>query len=385
MKNIAILGSTGSIGTQTLEIVRANPELFNVVALSGGDNISLLTNQINEFHPRLVSVKSKELADKLRIQINQDTTIVYGEKGLIEVAVFPEADFVVTAVVGSVGLKPTIEAIKANKQIGLANKETLVSAGHIVMELAQRYNVPIIPIDSEHSAVFQSLNGETIEQVKRIILTASGGSFRNKTREELVNVTIEDALNHPNWNMGAKITIDSATMMNKGLEIIEAHWLFNMPYEKIDVMIHPQSIIHSMVEYFDRAIIAQLGTPDMKVPIQYALSYPERLELHTDSLDLAKIHQLEFREPDFQRFPSLMLAYECGKQGGTMPTVLNAANEVVVDAFLNGRVPFIEIENVVQTILESHHLTKKPTIEEIFLTDAWAREETNLLLKNKGW
>lgn len=312
MKRLAILGSTGSIGTQTLDIVQAHPDLYQVIALSGGSNLSLLTEQIKKFSPEIVSVKTKELADKLRNEIPGRIKVVYGEEGLIEAAVYSKADFVVTAIVGSIGLKPTIKAIEAGKNIGLANKETLVSAGHIVMELAKSNQVSIIPIDSEHSAIFQSLNGECIENVKRLILTASGGSFRNKSRNELKDVTIEEALKHPNWSMGAKITIDSATMMNKGLEIIEAHWLFNIPFKKIDVMIHPESIIHSMVEYNDRAVIAQLGTPDMKVPIQYALSFPKRLELNTEPLDLAKIGSLHFYNPDFTRFPGLKLAYHCG-------------------------------------------------------------------------
>ncbi len=385
MKKLAILGSTGSIGTQTLEVVHANPDKFKVVALSGGTNIALLKKQIELFSPQLVAVKDKELMNRLKEEIKSDVKIVYGEEGLIEVATYHDADFVVTAVVGSVGLKPTIKAIEAGKHIGLANKETLVSAGHIVMDKAIKYNVPIIPIDSEHSAIFQSLNDKHIEQVRRIILTASGGSFRNKSRDELKNVTLSEALNHPNWSMGAKITIDSATMMNKGLEVIEAHWLFNMGFDKIDVLIHPESIIHSMVEYNDKAVIAELGTPDMKVPIQYALSYPERIELNTEPLDLTKIGSLNFYEPDFERFPSLKLAYQCGIDGGTMPTVLNAANEVVVDAFLKGRIPFIEIENLIEETLNKHNRIALPSLEEIFETDDWARITTEKIIKRKGW
>ncbi len=385
MKHIAILGSTGSIGTQTLEIVRANPDKFKIIALSAGSNSKLLLQQIKEFQPKLVSVLTKELAEELRNDVNSSTTIVYGDEGLILTATHPDVDFVVTAIVGSVGLKPTIEAIKASKVIGLANKETLVSAGHLVMDLANKYNVPILPIDSEHSAIFQSLNGEKNSQVKKLILTASGGSFRDKTREELKHVTVEQALKHPNWSMGAKITIDSATMMNKGLEIIEAHWLFTMPFEKIEVMIHPESIIHSMVEYVDRAVIAQLGTPDMKVPIQYALTYPDRINLAEESLNLAKIGSLHFKEPDFNRFPSLRLAYQSGKEGGTMPTVLNAANEIAVAAFLQGQIPFIEIESLIEEVLEQHKTIKLPTIEAIEEADRWSRLTTQSVIKRKEW
>lgn len=384
MKNIAILGSTGSIGTQTLEVIEAHSDKFQVVALSAGDNISLFLNQIRKFTPEIVSVKNKESMEIVKREF-PNLRVYSGEDGLIEVATYQKVDFVVSAVVGSIGLKPTIKAIEAGKTIGLANKETLVSAGHIVMNLGIKYNVPIIPIDSEHSAIFQSLNGESIDNVKRIILTASGGSFRNKSREELQNVTVEQALKHPNWSMGAKITIDSATMMNKGLEIIEAHWLFNLPFEKIDVLIHPESIIHSMVEYNDKAVIAQLGTPDMKVPIQYAISYPTRIELESESLNLAKIGSLNFFEPDFSRFPSLRIAYQAGKEGGTMPTVLNAANEVVVDAFLQGRIPFIEIESFVESTLGHHIKIVQPTLEEILEADKWARDKTREIIKREGW
>jgi len=385
MKKIAILGSTGSIGTQTLEVVRAHPEHFQVVALSAGENIALLREQIKIFQPKIVSVKNKQHAEEIKNEILGRIRIVYGEEGLIETATYPEVDFVVTAVVGSIGLKPTIKAIEAGKQIGLANKETLVSAGHLVMDLAEAKNVPVLPIDSEHSAIFQSLQGGKRDQVRRLILTASGGAFRHKSRDELKQVTVEDALKHPNWSMGAKITVDSATMMNKGLEIIEAHWLFHMPFEKIDVMIHPESIIHSMVEYQDLAIIAQLGTPDMKVPIQYALSYPNRVQLKGEPVDLAKIGSLHFSEPDFERFPGLKLAYQCGKEGGTMPTVLNAANEAVVSAFLEGRVPFIEIESLIQRVLDQHLVVAAPSLEEILEADQWARRTMDTQLKGKGW
>ncbi len=386
MKNIAVIGSTGSVGTQTLDVVRAHPDMFRIMALSAGSNISLLQKQIHEFSPKVVAVKNKALAEKLKVEFGKDQiAIFYGEEGLIEAATYHKVDFVVTAVVGSIGLKPTLKAIEAGKAIGLANKETLVTAGHIVMDLAKEYHVPIIPIDSEHSAIYQSLQGENIEKVRRIILTASGGSFRDKSREDLKNVTIEDALKHPNWSMGAKITIDSATMMNKGLEIIEAHWLFHTPFEKIDVIIHPESIIHSMVEYNDKAIIAQLGTPDMKVPIQYALSYPNRVDLNSQPLDLVSVGSLHFKKPDFNRFPSLKIAYQAGIEGGTMPTVLNAANEVVVEAFLQGKVPFIEIENIILGVLDKHNRIDRPNIEEISFTDKWARSSATEIIVSKGW
>lgn len=385
MKRIAILGSTGSIGTQTLEVINSHPDKFQVVALSGGTNITLLLEQIKKFTPKLVAVKNKELSDILKNEVGPDTRVVYGEEGLVEVATYPDADFVVTAIVGSLGLLPTVRAIEAGKQIGLANKETLVSAGHIIMDMAIKYKVPIIPIDSEHSAIFQSLDDNNLDQIRRIILTASGGALRNKTREQLQGVTVEDALKHPNWSMGAKITIDSATMLNKGLEVIEAHWLFNIPFEQIDVIIHPESIIHSMVEYKDRAIIAQLGTPDMKVPIQYALSYPKRIELNSEPLDFVKINSLHFYQPDMVRFPGLELAYQAGKAGGTMPTVLNAANEVAVEAVLQKRVPFIEIEGLIEKVLAKHTKIANPSLTEIFEADNWARENAHSIINKKGW
>ncbi len=382
-KNIAILGSTGSIGTQTLEVIEEHLDKFNVIGLSAGNNIELLKKQINKFSPKIVSVSSKELAEKLKYDISDKIDIVFGDSGLIDVATYNEVDFVVVSVVGSIGLVPTIKAIEAGKDIGLANKETLVSGGHIVMELVKRHNVKLLPIDSEHSAIFQSLKGENIDQVYKIIITASGGSFRDKTREELKDVTIEEALAHPNWTMGNKITIDSATMMNKGLEVIEAHWLFDLPYEKIEVIIHPESIIHSMVEYNDKAIIAQLGTPDMKVPIQYALSYPNRLELKINSLNLSAIGSLNFKKPDLIRYPSLKIAYQCGKQGGTMTTVLNAANEISVNAFLSKKISFIEIEEIIERVLEKHKTISKPTIEEIIASDKWARVTANNIIDIK--
>lgn len=385
MKNIAILGSTGSIGTQTLEVIAAYPEEYRVLGLSAGSNIDILIEQIAKFSPKIVSVKNKELADKLKIHVSDKIKILYGKEGLVEVATYQDVDILVSAVVGSVGLNPTIEAIKCGKKIALANKETLVAGGHIVMNLVNKYNVPIIPIDSEHSAIFQCLNGENIDEVKKLIITASGGSFRNKSREELKEVTVEDALNHPNWNMGAKITIDSATMMNKGFEVIEAHWLFNMPYKKIDVIVHPESIIHSMVEYNDKAVIAQLGTPDMKIPIQYALSYPNRKKLNGNSLNLLELGSLNFYKPDYERFPCLKMAYQCGEEGGTLPTVLNAANEVAVEAFLQGKIPFIGIEFLIKEALENHNNIKNPSLEVIIEVDLWSRQYIRNLINSKGW
>jgi 1-deoxy-D-xylulose-5-phosphate reductoisomerase len=299
--------------------------------------------------------------------------IAWGEEGLTEVATHPEAGITVAALVGSRGLRPTLAAIRAGKKIALANKETLVTAGHIVTAEAEKAGVPLLPVDSEHSAIFQCLNGERHEEVLRIILTASGGAFRDWTREELAGATVEQALKHPNWSMGAKVTIDSATLMNKGLEVIEAHWLFGLPYNQIDVLIHPQSIIHSLVEFQDGAMMAQLGTPDMKVPIQYALSYPNRLPLKTERLDLVKLARLDFREPDLTRYPCLRMAFEAGQAGGTMPTVLNAANEVAVDRFLKGACPFLAIEEIVERTLEAHRPVALPSLEEIEEADRWAR------------
>jgi len=376
MRKISLLGSTGSIGKSTLEVVTQHPEKFQVVALAAGENIELLAEQIRIFKPKVVSVGNERSIPILRKRLGDSATeIVWGEEGLLQVAAYPEADFVMTAIVGSVGVAPTLAAIEAGKTIGLANKETLVSAGHLVMKAAKEKGVAIIPVDSEHSAIFQCLQGERREDVSKIIITASGGSFRQRTRAELQNVTVTDALQHPNWNMGAKITIDSATMMNKGFEVIEAHWLFGLPYEQIECVLHYESIIHSMVEYKDRAVMAQLGTPDMKVPIQYALSYPGRMSLMTEPLDLLKIGTLHFAPMDVQRYPLLRLAYECGKQGGTLPTVLNAANEVAVSRFLRGEIRFLTIEEIVERVCEQHDNTSNPSLEMIQAADAWAREK----------
>jgi len=376
LRKIALLGSTGSIGKSTLEVVSQHPEEFQIVSLAAGSNIELLHRQVELYRPKLVSVSTKEGVDELRSLLgDKQVEVLCGDEGLIAAASIAEADFVMTAIVGSVGVAPTLAAIQAGKTIGLANKETLVSAGHIVMQAARQRNVHIIPVDSEHSAIYQCLQGERKEDVSKIILTASGGSFRHLSREELQQVTVTEALNHPNWNMGAKITIDSATMMNKGFEVIEAHWLFDLPYEQIECILHYESIIHSMVEYKDRAVMAQLGTPDMKVPIQYALSYPKRKALETEPLDLIKFNTLHFAKMDYERYPMLALAYTCGKTGGTLPTVLNAANEVAVARFLRGEITFLEIERIVASVCEAHTVEANPSLESIFAADVWARKQ----------
>ncbi|USG67962.1 1-deoxy-D-xylulose-5-phosphate reductoisomerase [Brevibacillus ruminantium] len=376
MKRISLLGSTGSVGKSTLDVVAQHPEEFRVVALAGGTNVELLAEQVKQFQPELVSVGTTQGANELRERLGKrQVEIVCGNEGLEEVAKHPSSNFVMTAVVGSVGVAPTLAAIEAGKTIGLANKETLVSAGHIVMKAAKERGVSIIPVDSEHSAIFQCMEGSRREDVSRIILTASGGSFRHLSREELAHVTLEQALHHPNWSMGSKITIDSATMMNKGFEVIEAHWLFDLPYDKIECVLHYESIIHSMVEYKDRAVMAQLGTPDMRVPIQYALSYPGRMPLATEPLDLVKSGTLHFAPMDFDRYPLLQLAYDCGRIGGTHPTVLNAANEVAVNSFLQGAIDFIQIEQIVRQTCEAHQGISDPSLEEILFADQWARQE----------
>ncbi|HZG73919.1 MAG TPA: 1-deoxy-D-xylulose-5-phosphate reductoisomerase [Chondromyces sp.] len=380
MKKISLLGATGSIGLQTLDIIEQHPEQFSLAACSSGRNLKETRKIIQKFSPKLVSVQLKEDAELLRSEF-PDTTILFGEEGLVEIAVADKADMVVNAVLGSVGLYPTLQAIKAGKTIALANKETLVTAGHLVMETAKQHGVKLLPVDSEHSAIFQCLQGENEKNVERIILTASGGSFRDRTRDELKEVTVEEALNHPNWSMGAKITIDSATMMNKGLEVIEAHWLFDLPYEAIDVVLHRESIIHSMVEFHDSSIIAQLGTPDMRVPIQYAMTYPDRAPLpKAQRLNLADIGRLHFQEVDFDRFRMLRYAYEAGRIGGTMPTVLNAANEAAVASFLEGKITFLGIENMVERALEKHRVIKNPDLGTIQQTDAETRQYISSLL-----
>ncbi|GAF63680.1 1-deoxy-D-xylulose 5-phosphate reductoisomerase [Bacillus sp. TS-2] len=370
MKKIALLGSTGSIGTQTLDVIREHSEHFQLVSMSMGHNIDLAKKQIHEFQPKVVSVADKESMHKLQVEFGDKVKVLCGEEGLIEVATIESADVLVNAVLGSVGLQPTLAAIETKKQIAIANKETLVTAGHLVTKAAKIHNVPLLPVDSEHSAIFQALNGENHEQIEQIILTASGGSFRDLSREELKHVTLEAALKHPNWSMGAKITIDSATMMNKGLEVIEAHWLFDIPYSHIDVLLHKESIIHSMVEFVDKSVIAQLGTPDMRVPIQYALTYPKRLERKTgDRLKLWELGALHFQPLDLERYRMMALAYEAGKIGGSMPTVLNAANEEAVSAFLSKKIDFLSIERLIEQALEHHDVIKEPTLDEIVEID----------------
>lgn len=372
---IAVLGSTGSIGTQTLEVARSYSEDITVVALAAGSNITLLEQQIREFHPVLAAVWSEEKAQELRLKVQDlDVKIVAGMDGLLEVATIADSEILVTAIVGMIGIQPTIAAIQAGKNIALANKETLVTAGHIIMPMAKEYNVAILPVDSEHSAIFQSLNGERHNHVSRILLTASGGPFRGRTREELKNVTVADALKHPNWSMGQKITIDSATLVNKGLEVMEAKWLFGVEYDNVEVVVQPQSIIHSMVEYEDGAVIAQLGTPDMKLPIQYALFYPERRYLEGERLDFGILQQITFEKPDMDTFEGLKLAYQVGREGGSMPTVFNAANEYAVERFLKGKIAFLEIYEMIRTCLDAHTKIVNPSVEEILQTQQWVDE-----------
>ena len=370
MKKIAILGSTGSIGTQTLEIVREQKDIC-VRALAAGNNIDLLEQQIREFHPVLASVQSEEKAADLRQRLrDMDIKIVSGMDGLIEVATEPQAEILVTAVVGMLGLRPTVEAIKAKKTIALANKETLVTAGHLIMPLAKECGVPILPVDSEHSAIFQSLNGEHKDEVHKLLITASGGPFRGKTRKDLELVTLEDTLKHPNWVMGQKITVDSATLVNKGLEVMEARWLFDVSLDQIQVVVQPQSVIHSMVEFKDGGIIAQLGTPDMRLPIQYALYYPHRRYLNGDRLDFAKLGQITFEEPDMDTFLGLPMAIQAAKAGGSMPTVFNAANELAVSKFLHKKIRFLDIYDIIGQSMERHKVIENPGLEEILETES---------------
>ncbi len=374
MKNISLLGSTGSIGTQTLDVVRRNDDI-NVVALAAGTRIKELEAQVREFKPQLVCVGKEELAEELKIMLSDmDVKIVSGESGLIEAATLESADIVLTAVVGMMGIVPTIEAIKAHKDIALANKETLVTAGHIIMKLAKECGINIYPVDSEHSAIFQSLNGEYHKEVSKILLTASGGPFRGRKRSELENVTLEDALNHPNWSMGRKITIDSSTMANKGLEVMEAQWLFDVPADKVQVVIQPQSIIHSMVEFVDGGIMAQLGSPDMRLPIQYALTYPHRRTLNTERVDFFKLGQITFEEPDFETFKALKLAYDAAGTGGNIPTAFNAANELAVAKFLDRKIKYLDIPEIIQYSMEETRLVENPSVEQILETEKNAYE-----------
>lgn len=369
MKKIAVLGSTGSIGTQTLKIVRDNKDI-QVVSLAAGSNIDMLEGQIKEFHPEVVCVWDKDKALELENRIKGlDVEVVSGMDGLIAAATVGSVQTVVLAVVGMIGIRPAIAAINAHKDIALANKETLVTAGHIIMKLAEEKNVKILPVDSEHSAIFQSLNGEKKEQAVKLILTASGGPFRGMTKEQMKSVTVEDALNHPNWSMGKKITIDSATMVNKGLEIIEAKWLFNMDINDIQVVVQPQSLIHSMVEFADGGIIAQLGVPDMRLPIQYALYYPDRRPLNGDRVDFGKIGKITFEIPDMNNFRGLYLARQAGITGGSMPTVMNAANEKAVALFLSGKIGFLDITDIIAGCMEKHRVIDNPSLEDILMAE----------------
>ena len=369
MKQIAILGSTGSIGTQTLEVVRENGDI-QVLAMAAGNNIALLEQQIREFHPKLVAVWSEEKAKELRDRIKDTKTeVMCGMDGLIAVSVYKDVEILVTAIVGMIGIRPTIEAIKAGKHIALANKETLVTAGHIIMPLAKEYGVSILPVDSEHSAIFQSLQGNEHKSIHKILLTASGGPFRGKKEEDLLNIKVEDALKHPNWTMGQKITIDSSTMINKGLEVIEAKWLFDVDVDQVQVVVQPQSIIHSRVEYVDGAIMAELGTPDMKLPIQYALYYPERRYLPGDRLDFWSLGKIDFEKPDMKTFYGLELAYEAGRKGGSLPTVFNAANELAVSKFLNREIKYLEIMEIVEDCMRAHRNIENPTLQQILDTE----------------
>lgn len=379
-KKIILLGATGSIGVQTTDIIREHPEEFQLVGFSAGRNMELAKKFIKEFQPEIVCIQSEQDAIMLRGEFPR-TAFVSGSAGLIETAVY-DADVLVNAVIGSVGLEPTLEAIKLGRTIAIANKETLVTAGHLVMESAKKYNAAILPVDSEHSALFQSLNGEKLEQATKLILTASGGSFRDSTRDQLKDVTVKQALNHPNWSMGAKITIDSATMVNKGLEVIEANVLFNFGYDDIEVLLHRESIIHSMVEFRDTSVMAQLGTPDMRVPIQYALTYPERLERpNAKRLNLAEIGKLHFQQMDYERFHALQLAFDAGRTGGTMTTVLNAANEQAVAMFLNEEIKFLQIEEMIERAMHAHNPIPSPDLETILHVDSETRKTVRNMLK----
>lgn len=365
MKRLSVLGSTGSIGTQTLQVVRANKDDFVIKALAVNTNAELLYEQAKEFHPEVVCIYDKKTAEANKSHFQGVSRLVSGIEGLIECAALSDVDMVVGAIVGMIGVRPIIEAVKAGKDIALANKETLVTAGHIIMPLAKENNVKILPVDSEHSAIFQSLNGENKSQLKRILLTASGGPFRGMSKEELKKVTLADALKHPNWSMGKKITIDSATMVNKGLEIMEASWLFNVPIDDILVVVQPQSVIHSMVEYVDGAVIAQLGTPDMRLPIQYALYYPDRVFLDGERLDFFKLSHIDFEEPDYDTFEGLSLAISAGNIGGSMPTVFNAANEYAVAKFIDGQIGFTDITYIIRKMMESHKVIENPDVDTI--------------------
>jgi 1-deoxy-D-xylulose-5-phosphate reductoisomerase len=385
MKAISIIGSTGSVGVTTLDVVARFPDRFRVVAMAAGRNLELLADQIRRFRPQLVSVETPELARDLAQRIPSQVTILHGSEGVIAVATHPEARLVVSALVGALGLPPTLAAIKAGKDIAFANKEVLVVAGEVVTRAVREYGVRLLPVDSEHNAIFQCMEGRPAESVKRIILTASGGPFRQLPADRFGEITVEDALNHPTWRMGNKITIDSATMMNKGLEVIEAHWLFDLPAEKIDVVIHPQSVIHSMVEMIDGSVIAEMAITDMAIPAAFALAYPERLPLdHLPPLSLIDCANLSFEKPDFVRFPCLRLAYEALREGGTMAACLNAANEELVAGFLAGSIRFVDIPRHIETVMSRHHNPPARTLEDVIGTDGWARAAARELIGADG-
>lgn len=381
MNKIVLLGSTGSIGTQTLEIVRNYSEDLQVIALAAGSNVALMEQQVREFLPKKAVMWSETAAKELKEKIaDLDVEVLSGMDGLLDIVTMEEAQTVVTAIVGMIGIRPTIAAIESGKNIALANKETLVTAGHIIMPLAKKMGVKILPVDSEHSAIFQSMNGEKKEQVEKILLTASGGPFRGKKTEDLLNIQVEDALKHPNWSMGRKITIDSATLVNKGLEVIEAKWLFDVDLEQIQVVVHPQSIIHSMVQYKDGGIIAQLGTPDMKLPIQYALFYPDRRDLPGKKLDFYELGQMTFEKPDMETFYGLKLAFEASKMGGSMPTVYNAANEKAVSLFLDRKIKFLQIPELIQKAMNNHKIIANPNVDEILSAETEAYDYISTLI-----
>ncbi len=375
MKNIVVLGSTGSIGTQTCEVVRRNADALKIVALAAGSNVKLIEEQIREFQPKYAVLNDEKAALELKEKVKDlDVVVLSGMDGLMEIAAIPEADTVVASMVGMIGIRPTIAAIKAGKDIALANKETLVCAGHIIMPLAKECGVKILPVDSEHSAIFQSMNGEPHGRIEKILLTASGGPFRGKKRDELVNIQVEDALKHPNWSMGRKITIDSSTLVNKGLEVMEAKWLFDVEPDQIQVVVHPQSVIHSMVQYVDGAIIGQMATPDMKLPIQYALFYPDRRPMPDKRLDFFSLSNMTFEQPDTDVFHGLKLAYEALKRGGSMPTVYNAANEKAVALFLDRKIPYLSIPEIIEKAMRSHKVIENPSVSDILETEKWVYE-----------
>ncbi len=370
-RKIVLLGSTGSIGTQTLDVVRANPEELKIIGIAANRSVDMVEQQVREFKPKYVCMFDEEAAKDLKVKLaDMPVTVLSGMDGLVEISSVPEADTVLTAVVGMIGIRPTIAAIESGKDIALANKETLVTAGHIIMPLAEKMKVKILPVDSEHSAIFQSLNGEPADKLEKILLTASGGPFRGKKREELVDMTVDDALKHPNWDMGVKVTIDSSSLVNKGLEVMEARWLFGTDLDKIQVVVQPQSIIHSMVQFVDGAVMAQLGVPDMKLPIQYALFYPDRMPMSEKRLDFFELSQITFEKPDMDTFKGLALAYEAARIGGSMPTVFNAANEMAVKKFVNREIKFLQIYDMISSAMENHKKIENPNLDEILRAEA---------------